>query len=58
MEVLSGPILRIFLGILVDQLGPKMAGIVGQAIVIISLFFAWSIGIQTFEHILPILVFA
>jgi NNP family nitrate/nitrite transporter-like MFS transporter len=57
VPVLSGAILRIFMGILVDQLGPKMAGIVGQVIVIISLFFAWSLGIQTFEHILILGIF-
>lgn len=37
--VLSGALLRIVMGILVDHMGPKMAGTIGQVIVIGGL--AW-----------------
>jgi MFS transporter, NNP family, nitrate/nitrite transporter len=50
--VLSGALLRIVMGVLVDQIKPKMAGIVGQVIVIVALFFAWQHGIQNFQQAL------
>ncbi|MBT6602883.1 MAG: MFS transporter, partial [Nitrosomonadales bacterium] len=42
--VLSGAFLRILMGILVEQFKPKMAGVIGQIIVIVSLFVAWFFG--------------
>lgn len=50
--VLAGALLRIVMGVLVDQIKPKMAGLIGQIIVILSLFIAWLHGIQTFQHAL------
>lgn len=50
--VLAGALLRIVMGVLVDQIKPKMAGIIGQVIVIVSLFIAWLNGLQTFQHTL------
>jgi NNP family nitrate/nitrite transporter-like MFS transporter len=50
--VLAGALLRIFMGVLVDQIKPKAAGIIGQVIVIASLLLAWLHGIQTFQHAL------
>jgi NNP family nitrate/nitrite transporter-like MFS transporter len=50
--VLSGALLRILMGILVEQLKPKMAGVIGQIIVIVSLFIAWFLGIHTFQQAL------
>ena len=50
--VLSGAILRIFMGLLVDHLKPKMAGAIGQVIVIISLFVAWYFGIHSYAQTL------
>jgi len=55
--VLAGAILRIFMGILVDHLKPKMAGAIGQVIVIASLFFAWYFGVDTYEQTLILGVF-
>ncbi|MCM8610991.1 nitrate/nitrite transporter [Accumulibacter sp.] len=55
--VLAGAILRIFMGILVDHLKPKMAGAIGQAVVIASLFFAWYLGIDTYEQTLILGIF-
>ena len=55
--VLAGAILRIFMGILVDHLKPKLAGAIGQMIVIASLFFAWYFGIHSYEQTLILGVF-
>ena len=50
--VLAGALLRIVMGVLVDQIKPKMAGLIGQVIVILSLLIAWLHGLQTFQHTL------
>jgi len=50
--VLAGAILRIFMGVLVDHLKPKLAGAIGQVIVIVALFFAWYFGIHSYEQTL------
>ncbi|HEY0842360.1 nitrate/nitrite transporter [Methylotenera sp.] len=50
--VLAGALLRIVMGVLVDQIKPKMAGLIGQVIVIGSLLTAWLHGLQTFQHAL------
>ncbi len=55
--VLSGALLRIVMGVLVDHIKPKMAGIVGQVAVILALFFAWQHGIQNFQQALILGVF-
>ena len=48
--VLAGALLRIVMGVLVDQIKPKMAGLIGQIIVIASLLTAWLHGIETFQQ--------
>ena len=50
--VLAGAILRLFMGVLVDHLKPKLAGAIGQVIVIVALFFAWYFGIHSYEQAL------
>ena len=50
--VLAGALLRIVMGVLVDQIKPKNAGTIGQIIVIASLLTAWLHGLQTFQHAL------
>jgi NNP family nitrate/nitrite transporter-like MFS transporter len=40
------------MGVLVDQIKPKMAGLLGQVVVILSLLLAWLHGIHTFQHAL------
>lgn len=50
--VLAGALLRIVMGVLVDQIKPKMAGLIGQVVVIISLLIAWLHGLQTFQQTL------
>ena len=48
--VLAGALLRIVMGVLVDQIKPKMAGLIGQIIVILSLLIAWLHGIENFQQ--------
>ena len=55
--VLAGAILRIVMGLAVDHLKPKMAGAIGQVIVIASLFVAWYFGIHSYEQTLILGVF-
>ncbi len=50
--VLAGAILRLVMGVLVDHLKPKLAGIIGQVIVIASLTAAWFFGIHTYQQVL------
>ena len=50
--VLAGALLRIVMGVLVDQIKPKMAGLIGQVIVILSLLVAWLHGIENFQQAL------
>ncbi|MGA7179204.1 MAG: nitrate/nitrite transporter [Thiobacillaceae bacterium] len=50
--VLAGAILRPVMGVLVDHLKPKLAGIIGQLIVIACLLWAWLGGISSYEQLL------
>lgn len=52
--VLAGAILRILMGILVDHLKPKRAGLIGQAVVIGALTWAWLGGVHTYHQILAL----
>jgi MFS transporter, NNP family, nitrate/nitrite transporter len=54
VPVLSGALLRIVAGIMVDRLRPKLAGIILQTIVIASLLGAWLAGVNSFEAILAV----
>jgi MFS transporter, NNP family, nitrate/nitrite transporter len=55
--VLSGALLRIVMGVLVDHLKPKKAGIIGQVIVLAALGWAWHFGIHSFHEVLLLGVF-
>ncbi len=55
--VLSGALLRIVMGVLVDHIKPKMAGLIGQVIVIVALLIAWLHGVHTYQHTLLLGVF-
>ncbi|MEI7431866.1 MAG: nitrate/nitrite transporter [Betaproteobacteria bacterium] len=57
VPVLSGAILRIVMGVLVDYLGPKRAGAIGQVLVIVTLFLAWYFGIHSYRQTLVLGVF-
>jgi NNP family nitrate/nitrite transporter-like MFS transporter len=54
VPVLSGALLRIVAGIMVDRLRPKLTGIILQVVVIASLLTAWLIGVKSFEAILAV----
>jgi len=55
--VLSGALLRIVMGVLVDHLKPKKAGIIGQVIVLAALGWAWYFGVHNFQQVLLLGVF-
>ncbi|MEC5399626.1 nitrate/nitrite transporter [Uliginosibacterium sp. H1] len=55
--LLTGALLRIVMGVLVDQLKPKLAGAIGQVIVMAALFFAWHFGIHSFNEVLVLAAF-
>jgi NNP family nitrate/nitrite transporter-like MFS transporter len=45
---LAGAILRVVNGLLVDRIGPKLAGAISQVIVIAGLATAWKMGVDSF----------
>jgi len=49
VPILSGAILRILLGLLVDRIGAKNTGIFAQIIVMLGLATAWFFGLKNFE---------
>lgn len=55
--VLAGALLRIVMGVLVDHLKPKRAGLIGQVIVLAALATAWLVGVHTFQQVLLLGVF-
>ncbi len=55
--VLSGALLRIVMGVLVDHLQPKKAGLIGQVVVLAALLFAWLHGVHTYQQTLLLGVF-
>lgn len=50
--LLAGALLRIVMGVLVDHLKPKKAGIIGQVIVIAGLVWAWLGQLASYESML------
>jgi NNP family nitrate/nitrite transporter-like MFS transporter len=54
VPVLSGAMLRIIAGVMVDRLRPKLTGIVLQLIVIASLLTAWLVGVRSFQATLAV----
>jgi len=55
--ILAGAVLRIVMGLVADRLSPKTAGLIGQSIVIVALFCAWKIGINSYEQALVLGLF-
>ena len=49
VPILSGAVLRIVLGLAVDQFGAKKTGIISQLIVIAGLLGAWVIGLKDYQ---------
>jgi NNP family nitrate/nitrite transporter-like MFS transporter len=50
--VLAGAVLRLLMGVLVDQLSPRKAALIGQVIVIAALAVAWLRGVHSFGETL------
>jgi NNP family nitrate/nitrite transporter-like MFS transporter len=50
--ILAGALLRLVMGMLVDHLKPKRAGLMGQVIVMGALTWAWLGGIHNFREVL------
>jgi NNP family nitrate/nitrite transporter-like MFS transporter len=55
--ILSGALLRVLMGVLVDHLKPKRAGLIGQVIVLGALAFAWFNGVHGYHQTLLLGVF-
>jgi NNP family nitrate/nitrite transporter-like MFS transporter len=54
VPVLAGAILRIVNGVMVDRIGPKLAGTIAQLVVIVGLIAAWLIGVDTYAEVLAV----
>jgi NNP family nitrate/nitrite transporter-like MFS transporter len=54
--LLAGAVLRIIFGVLVDHIGPKKAGIIGQLIVLAGLGLAWFLGVHSYSQVLLLAV--
>ncbi len=52
IPVLSGALLRLVAGVLVDHIGPKRTGLIGQLIVISGLALAWFLGVNDYSQVL------
>jgi NNP family nitrate/nitrite transporter-like MFS transporter len=57
VPVLAGAILRLPMGLLVDHLKPKSAGLIGQLVVIAGLAWAWLAGLRSYDGLLVLGVF-
>lgn len=55
--VLAGAVLRMVLGVLVDHIGPKKTGLIGQVVVMAALLVAWLHGIENYHQALLLGVF-
>ena len=52
VPILSGALLRVVNGILVDRLRPKVAGQIGQVIVLVTLLGTWIVGVHSYAQVL------
>ncbi|MFO1072517.1 MAG: nitrate/nitrite transporter [Geminicoccaceae bacterium] len=50
--VLAGALLRLVMGVLVDHLRPRRAGVIGQVVVLLGLAAAWWLGVHSFAQVL------
>src|ERR1700756_4356043 len=56
VPLLAGALLRVVNGVLVDRMGPKATGLIGQVVVILGLLTAWYFGVHSFSRILALRV--
>ncbi|MGO9360456.1 MAG: nitrate/nitrite transporter [Xanthobacteraceae bacterium] len=54
VPLLAGALLRVVNGILVDRIGPRKTGLIGQVLVILGLITAWYFGVHSFGQILAL----
>ena len=54
VPVLSGALLRLVAGVLVDHIGPKLTGAIGQLIVLGGLAVAWMLGVHSYNQVLTL----
>jgi MFS transporter, NNP family, nitrate/nitrite transporter len=54
VPTLAGAVLRLVNGLLVDRIGPKTTGAIGQLIVMAGLFTAWTFGVDSYKGILAV----
>ena len=54
IPVLAGAVLRLVNGVLVDRIGPKKTGMMGQLIVLAGLVLAWFLGIHNYHQVLAL----
>ncbi len=52
VPLLSGALLRVVNGVLVDRIKPKLTGVIGQVLVLAGLGIAWLHGIQSYHQLL------
>jgi MFS transporter, NNP family, nitrate/nitrite transporter len=52
--LLAGALLRIVMGVLVDHLKPKKAGLIGQIIVMLGLVWAWLGNLHSYSNLLTL----
>ena len=52
VPILAGALLRVVNGVLVDRIGPKRTGMIGQTIVLVGLLSRWLLGIHSFAQVL------
>ena len=51
IPVLSGAVMRVLMGLLVDSVGAKKAGLIGQVLVLSALLTAWIFGIHSLHQV-------
>jgi len=51
VPVLSGAVMRVFMGLLVDSIGAKRAGLIGQGVVLAALFTSWMVGLHSLHAV-------
>ena len=52
VPLLAGAFLRLVMGVLVDHIGPKRTGIIGQLVVLAGLGAAWLLGVNDYSQVL------
>ncbi|MBW8887122.1 MAG: NarK/NasA family nitrate transporter [Fibrobacteres bacterium] len=51
VPVLSGAVMRVFMGLLVDSIGAKRAGLIGQGTVLAALAISWMVGLHSLHAV-------